>query len=78
MRIIKETNIDFMIRSTFGFFFSSTIIIVGIISLILNGGPNLSIDFKGGTLIAVNYTKPVDINKIRSSMKNVMIEGPDV
>tara|TARA_S200000501_G_scaffold291341_1_gene276542 strand:+ start:8586 stop:9431 length:846 start_codon:yes stop_codon:yes gene_type:complete len=48
---------------------------VGAVSLITNGGPKLSIDFKGGTLVAVNFTEPVDINKIRSSISSVSIDG---
>ena len=37
----------------------------------------MSIDFKGGTLIAVNYTDAIDINDVRSSMETVNIEGQD-
>ena len=48
---------------------------VGAVSLITNRGPKLSIDFKGGTLVAVNFTEPVDINKIRSSLSSVSIDG---
>ena len=33
------------------------------------------IDFKGGTMVAVNYTDPVDINEVRSALDQVIIEG---
>ena len=75
MRIVKDTHIDFMSRTFIAACVSALLIIVGAVSLITNGGPKLSIDFKGGTLVAVNYTEAVDINKIRSSMANVSIEG---
>ena len=75
MRLIRETNVDFMSQTRLAVFLSIFILIVGIGSLIINGGPKLSIDFKGGTLVAVNFTNPVDINKIRSSMSNVNIDG---
>ena len=75
MRIVKDTHIDFMSRTFIAACISTLLIIVGAVSLITNGGPKLSIDFKGGTLVAVNYTEAVDINKIRSSMANVSIEG---
>ena len=75
MRIVKDTHIDFMSRTFIAACISTLLIIVGAVSLISNGGPKLSIDFKGGTLVAVNYTEAVDINKIRSSMANVSIEG---
>ena len=75
MRIIKETHIDFMSRTFFAGCLSAILIIIGIASIVMNGGPKLSIDFKGGTLVAVNFTEPVDINKIRSSMAEVSIDG---
>ena len=75
MRIIKDTNIQFMSQYKLGAFLSGTVLILGIISLILAGGPLLSIDFKGGTLIAVHFEEPVDVNEFRSAMSNVNIEG---
>ncbi len=75
MRIIKKTNIDFMARSNITKILSLLVIILGVVSLIFNNGPKLSIDFKGGTLIAVNYTDIVDINDFRSSMAEVNIDG---
>ena len=70
MRIIKDTNIQFMSQYKLGAFLSGAVIILGIISLILAGGPLLSIDFKGGTLIAVHFEEPVDVNEFRSAMSN--------
>ena len=75
MRIIKDTNIQFMSQYKMGAFLSGTVIILGIVSLILAGGPLLSIDFKGGTLLAVHFKEPVDINEFRSVMRNVYIDG---
>ena len=75
MQIIKNSNIDFINNSKFTIFLSSALILASIFSLIINKGPELSIDFKGGTLIAVNYTKPVNINDLRSKLKTVNIDG---
>ena len=75
MRIIKDTNIQFMSQYKLGAFLSGTVIILGIVSLILAGGPLLSIDFKGGTLLAVHFKEPVDINEFRSVMSKVNIDG---
>jgi len=75
MQIIKNSNIDFINNSKFTILLSSALILASIFSLVINKGPELSIDFKGGTLIAVNYTKPVNINDLRSKLKNVNIDG---
>ena len=75
MQIIKDSKIDFMNKSRFTILLSGALILAGIFSLIINNGPKLSIDFKGGTLIAVKYTKPININDLRSRLKNVNING---
>ena len=75
MRIVKETNIDFMSGSFVAGLLSAGLILAGVISIVMNGGPKLSIDFKGGTMVAVNFTEPVDINEIRSAMTDVSLDG---
>jgi len=75
MRIIKNTNIDFLGKTNITTIFSVLLILLGTISIILNGGPKLSIDFKGGTLIAVNYTDTVNIEKIREELSSISIDG---
>ena len=75
MRIVKDTNIDFMSKSSLALALSAILLIIGLISMVVKGGPKLSIDFKGGTLVAVNFTEPVDINNIRSAMGNISING---
>ena len=73
MRIIKETHIDFMSKTVLGVLLSALLIVIGVASIIMKGGPKLSIDFKGGTMIAVNYTEPVDINEVRSALNLSLI-----
>ena len=75
MQIIKNSNIDFINNSKLTVLLSSALILAGIFSLIINNGPKLSIDFKGGTLIAVKYTKPVNINEFRSKLSDINING---
>jgi len=75
MRFIKDTHIDFIGKSRLSGFFSLFLIAAGIISLGLNGGPKLGIDFNGGTMIAVNYTETVNIEKVRSALANVSLDG---
>ena len=75
MQIIKDSKIDFINNSRFTILLSGALILAGIFSLIINNGPKLSIDFKGGTLIAVQYTNPININDLRFQLKNVNIDG---
>ena len=75
MQIIKDSKIDFINNSRFTILLSGALLLAGILSLIINNGPKLSIDFKGGTLVAVQYTKPININNLRSELKTVTING---
>ena len=75
MQIIKNSKIDFLNKSRFTILLSGALILAGIFSLIINNGPKLSIDFKGGTLITVQYTKSININDLRTRLKNVNING---
>ena len=75
MRIVKETNINFMGQGRFAFFLSGVVILAGLISLLMQGGPRLSIDFKGGTLVAVQFTEDMNVNDVRQAMGVVSIEG---
>lgn len=75
MRIIKETHIKFSSQRKYGFLLSGSILLAGVLSLALNGGPKLSIDFKGGTLVSVKYTENVDVNEVRDVLSNINIEG---
>lgn len=75
MRLIKDTKIAFMKQQRLGFVLSGALILAGLISLVMQGGPKLSIDFKGGTMIVVRFTEPMEINPVRDAMGNVSIEG---
>lgn len=75
MRLIKETRIPFMSQTRLGFSLSGAMILMGLISLLLQGGPKLSIDFKGGTLVAVKFTRAMDVNAVRQALSAVNLDG---
>ncbi len=73
MKLLKETNIDFLSMRKFGFIISGSFILAGIVSLLLQGGPVLSIDFTGGTLAQIQFEDPPDIGKVRSALNKMNI-----
>ena len=77
--IIKPgTKFDFMRRKGIALLFSGIVMLIGIISLILHGGPNYGIDFAGGTLVQVKFSQPVAIDAIRGAMQEGGLEGSSV
>ena len=78
MRIFKNPNYDFMGTRKIAFYFSLTLIVISIVSLILHGGPKYSVDFKGGTFWELRFEdkndpqKPVEVSIDR--VRKVMAE----
>ena len=67
IKFLHNTNFDFIgMRKPF-FAISALLIIAGIVSLIVRGGPNYGIDFSGGTLLQVAFDKPVAMNQVRAA-----------
>jgi preprotein translocase subunit SecF len=72
------TKIDFMGKKGLGFVFSGIVMLIGIASLILHGGPIYGIDFAGGTLAQVKFAQPVAIDAIRGALKDAGLESSSV
>lgn len=64
-------NIDFLSWWKSAFILSGIIIIVGIISLIIKGGPNYGIDFAGGTLVQLKFKETVTVSAVEQ-IRNVL------
>ena len=75
MRLLKNSNFDFMNKKMLALSLSAILLLAGIVSLTINKGPKLSIDFKGGTFVAVEYTDDVKVEDVRSKMGNLNIDG---
>ncbi len=57
---------------------SGILVLISIVSLILHGGPNLGVDFKGGTLIQVKVPPRVGVAEIREGLGAIGLEGGQV
>ena len=71
MKFLKETHIDFLKKRKIAGIASSTVIIIGLVAMIIHGGPDYSIDFMGGTEIHVHFKTPAPISDIRSTLSDI-------
>jgi preprotein translocase subunit SecF len=53
---------------------SISLIILSIVGLVFRGGPNLGIDFAGGTSVQVRFHQSTTVEKIRDSLKTMQLE----
>ena len=68
MRLIKQTNINFVGRRRMFFVMSGIMIALSILSVVLHGGLNYGVDFTGGTLVQVHFAEPVATDAVRSAV----------
>ncbi|MCX6639700.1 MAG: protein translocase subunit SecF [bacterium] len=71
MEFFKNTHYDFQGIRRKCMTVSALLILAGIISMILRGGPNWSIDFTGGISIQLRFEKPVSEGEVRTVMSRM-------
>jgi len=74
----QKIKIDFISKTKIGILFSSTLIILGIISLLVNKGPNLSIDFTGGTVIRIELNQNIQIDEVRFILSQSSLNSSEI
>ncbi len=72
-----NTSFKFIRNRRKAFIISGIVILTGIVSLGIHGGPKYSIDFLGGSLLELHFKDPVEISSIREALSEVNIEGTD-
>ncbi|MCG2717165.1 MAG: protein translocase subunit SecF [Candidatus Marinimicrobia bacterium] len=75
MRFFKETNIQFVKFSKNAITGSVIFLLISIVSIFLIRGLNYSIDFTGGTLIQVQFSKETSTAEIREAMATVNLQN---
>ena len=78
MRLFNNTNIDFVEKTAMAKIFSMTLIIAGLASLAMKGGPALSIDFTGGTIAQLQFEKAVEVSELRKLLAENGFESSEI
>lgn len=78
MQFFGVTHLDFVRFRYKAFILSLVVILVGLVSLLVKGGPDLSIDFEGGTIVQVRFDKPVPIARLRGVVAESEYGGAEI
>ena len=78
MQFFRETHIDFLKRKKVAYVVSASLILMGLISMILRGGPNYGIDFRGGISIRLKFQNPVSIGRVRTSLSKIGLGNSEI
>jgi len=74
MQFIKpDINIDFIGKRKYAFVASMALILMTIVSLLIKGGPRYGIDFAGGTVVQVKFSKEIQPGDIKKALKEVSL-----
>jgi preprotein translocase subunit SecF len=79
MELFKPTmNIDFIGKIKWALLFSLALMVMSGISLLVKGGPRYGLDFEGGTLVQVKFSKEIDIGQVRDAVNALNIQDVSV
>jgi preprotein translocase subunit SecF len=76
MQIIKpDINLDFVGKRKIAIVASVILLIIGIASLLVKGGPSYGIDFAGGTLVQIKFSEATSAGALRSALGSLDLRG---
>lgn len=76
LELIKPgTNINFLKYRKLAYLLSGLIIVAGLVSLVVKGGPRYGVDFAGGISIQVRFAKEMDVQAITKAMDGVGLDN---
>ena len=74
-QLLVDSNIPFMRYRRFAYMFSGALVIATIVWLIMHGGPRLSVDFTGGTLLQIRLSQAVPADQVRTALDHGGFRG---
>jgi preprotein translocase subunit SecF len=79
VEIVKPNiNFDFVGRRHMAYVLSALVLLVGLASLIIKGGPNYGIDFVGGTVVQVRVGAPIQPATVREAARQLGLSDATV
>lgn len=78
MEFFRQSKINFVGAMRPVFILSVILVLVTLVSLVLHGGPRLSIDFTGGSILQVRVTPVPEIGQLRTVMESAGFAGAQV
>ncbi len=78
MRLLNNTNFDFIGKRKLAASLSVILILCGIVGSIFNKGFTLSIDFTGGTIVQIQFAEEITTAEARQILKDHGFENLDI
>ncbi len=76
--IRRDINFDFLSKRKQAVMLSMVLILAGLISLVIHGGPDLGIEFTGGVLVELHFENAEDIADIRDALSDINLGNSEI
>ncbi|WP_449243372.1 protein translocase subunit SecF [Desulfovibrio sp.] len=73
--IRPDTKIDFVGFRYVAYCVSAALILLGLVSLVVKGGPRYGIDFAGGIIVQVKFEEKTDMTQVRGALEGLKLPG---
>jgi preprotein translocase SecF subunit len=78
MEWFKNANYDFQKIRRKAMLVSALVILAGLASMVMRGGPNWSIDFTGGISVRLRFEKPMSEGEVRGVMSRIGLGDSEI
>lgn len=78
MEFLVGTGFNFLGHRRAAFILSAVLILAGVVSLAIQGGPKLGIDFEGGVLLQVQFEEPIEAESIRATLAEMGLGDAEI
>ncbi|MEK6255576.1 MAG: protein translocase subunit SecF [Gemmatimonadales bacterium] len=78
MRFFRNANYDFLSVRRRAYVVSAVLLLLGMGSLVLHGGPRYGVDFTGGTLLQVEFFEPTSVSDLRGVLASAGMENAQI
>ncbi|MBT8462200.1 MAG: protein translocase subunit SecF [Gemmatimonadetes bacterium] len=78
MRFFRNANFDFLGVRRRAYVVSGVLLLLGIGSLVLRGGPRYGVDFTGGTMLQVEFVEQTSVGDLRDVLSAAGMENAQI
>lgn len=76
--LFRNLNLDIIGKRKIAYVFSSIILVAGFLSIYMQGGLNLGVDFKGGRSYILEFQNPVEVSNVKDALSTVFTGATEV
>ncbi len=78
LQLLVGTNIPFMKARRLAYVFSGSLLVATVVWLGVHGGPKMSVDFAGGTLLQVHTSRVLPVDDVRKTLDASGFAGSEI